>query len=281
MGTEAVTQGLQPPRIRAAREPVGQRGERKTVAQRLAFDPFVAIEPNLPGPRGVGAELDEPGTEVRVEDVEVVDPDAALLLEEVQAHRLTERRAVAGADHPLELLASDDRDDAKAALALGPFQVGADVIELAIIPARPIRLFQPQHGNLVGGRERADLAAEPIADPLKQRCGRDLVAQMPTQEAHNLATDLQIRHVRVQVQPIDTLDLERHMTLEHIVDVRHARHHRMVNATGRLCPPDPSGPRRGEAGRGARPPPANAPPVNVRPVRRLQTVGWLRPRSLT
>ena len=48
--------------------------------------------------------------------------------------------------------------------------------------------------------------------------------EMLTQEPDHLPADLQVRHVRVQVQPIDTLDLERHMTLEHVVDVRHARH---------------------------------------------------------
>jgi|SRR5579875_1790331 len=63
------------------------------------------------------------------------------------------------------------------------------------------------------------------------------MTQMLTQEADHLAADLQLRHIRVQVQPIDTLDLERHMTLEHVVDVRHARHAPMVNAEGGLCPP--------------------------------------------
>ena len=40
---------------------------------------------------------------------------------------------------------------------------------------------------------------------------------MTTEEPHDLTGDLKPRHVRVQQQPIDTLDLERHMTLEHVV----------------------------------------------------------------
>ena len=60
---------------------------------------------------------------------------------------------------------------------------------------------------------------------------------MAAQEPHHLPTDLQVRQVRVQIQPVDALDLERHMTLEHVVDVRHVRHRWMVNAKGRLCRP--------------------------------------------
>jgi len=64
------------------------------------------------------------------------------------------------------------------------------------------------------------------------------MTEMPAHKPHDLAGHLQARDVRVQQGPIDALDLERHMTLEHVVDVRHARHPRMVNANGGLRPPD-------------------------------------------
>jgi len=60
---------------------------------------------------------------------------------------------------------------------------------------------------------------------------------MATQETNNLSTDLHRRPIRVHLQPIDALDLERHVTLEHVVDVRHARHPRSMDAKGGLCPP--------------------------------------------
>ena len=60
---------------------------------------------------------------------------------------------------------------------------------------------------------------------------------MPASRTDHLPADLQPRHIRVQIQPVDALHLERHMTLEHVVDVRHARHRHRVNAEGRLCPP--------------------------------------------
>jgi len=62
---------------------------------------------------------------------------------------------------------------------------------------------------------------------------------MPTmrvQEPDHLPADLQIRDIRVQVQPIDTLDLERHMTLEHVVDVRHVSHPRSMTSIGPASP---------------------------------------------
>ena len=83
-------------------------------------------------------------------------------------------------------------------------------------------------------RERFDLSAEAIPDRPQQRRRRDLMPEMATQEPHHLTADLQLRHVRVQIQPIDTLDLERHMTLEHVIDIRHARHPRSI-PKGRLC----------------------------------------------
>ena len=81
------------------------------------------------------------------------------------------------------------------------------------------------------------------------------MAEMPAQEPHQLAANLQGRHVAVQQQPVNTLNLERHMTLEHVIDVRHARHPRMVTRRAGFAGPD-SRPATGEAGRGARPPPA-------------------------
>jgi len=63
------------------------------------------------------------------------------------------------------------------------------------------------------------------------------------------SVDLPRAIVRVQVQPIDAFDLERHMTLEHVVDVRHARTPpRMVNAKGGLCPADHSALKGGPGG---------------------------------
>ena len=110
------------------------------------------------------------------------------------------------------------------------------MVELAVIPAAAIGLLQAQDRDSLRGGERLDLADEAIADPREQRGRGNRIAQVRGQEAHDLATHLQPRHVRVQIQPIDALHLERHMTLEHLVDVRHARRPSSVHHDARACP---------------------------------------------
>ena len=53
-----------------------------------------------------------------------------------------------------------------------------NVIELAIVPARPVGLLELEDRDLALGREPLDLAAEAVADRLKQRRGGDRLAQM-------------------------------------------------------------------------------------------------------
>ena len=212
----------------------------------LAFGPLVPVDPDPREPRTVGADLDERRPEVRIEDVEVVRADPPLLPEEIQARDPRLLRSVPGAPDPLELLGHDHRDHPEAALTLRRLEVRADVIELAIIPPRAVRRCQPEHRDLAIAREPPGLGSEPITDPPQQRRRRDRMTEMTTQEPHDLTGHLQPRDVRVQQQPIDTLDLERHMTLEHVVDVRHARHPRSNDATRPV-------PQRGRPGGGLTP----------------------------
>jgi hypothetical protein len=210
----------------------------------------VPVEPDLGRIREVGADLDEARPEVGVADVEVVDADAALLAEELKAHRLRLGGAVAGADDPLELLAGDDRHDPEAPLALCGLQIGPHVVELAVIPTRAIRLFQVQDRDPLVVGEALDVAAEAVADRPQQRGRRDRLAQMARDEPHDLPTDLQARHVRIEIQPIDALDLQRHMTIENVVDVRHARHQRRIHHEAGPCPADAEPATRGRPGGG-------------------------------
>jgi hypothetical protein len=219
----------------------------------------VPVEPHLRRPRRIRADLDEPRTELRVQDVEVIGADTTLLAEEVKARDPRLAGAVAGREHPLELLAGNDRDHPKAAVSLSPLQMRADVIELAVIPPRPIRLLQRQDRDPVLLSELLDVPAETVPDPPEQRRRWNLVAQVPALEAHDLPADLQVRDVRVQVQPIDTLDLERHMTLEHVVDVRLARHPRSMDQIGPALPDRRPAPRGGRPGGGPDPLPLKGP----------------------
>src|SRR5439155_1592690 len=196
------------PDLGAGREharPERLAGGRADLAGEHERDLFGAPDADVVGDQ----RFEERRPELGVQDVEVVDPDAPLLAKEVKADGLRVHGPVAARQDPLELLAGDNRDNAEAALAFGALQVRADVIELAVVPARPIGLFELKDRNSAVGRERPDLATEPVADRAQQRRRGNLMPKMPAQEPHDLATDLQARQVCVEIEPIDALDFKR------------------------------------------------------------------------
>jgi hypothetical protein len=83
----------------------------------VPFGPLVPVEPHLGRRREVGAELDEPWAEVRVEHVEVVDPDPSFGFGLLEADASSATRALGGVEHPLELLGDDDGHHPEAAVA--------------------------------------------------------------------------------------------------------------------------------------------------------------------
>ena len=259
---QTITDGLQAGRVVAGSEPVGQLGEGDPGRGGLPLGPLVPVDPHLRRVREVAADLDEARAELAVVHVEVVRVNPPLLLDEVIAGHPGLRRAVTRPGHPLILLGNHDGGDPEAALPRGVVQVRADVVKLAVIPAGTVRFLQVQHRDAAGSGEVVHLAPEPVADLLKQRRRRDGIAQMPGQERHHLAGHLKNRAVSVQVEPVQALNLQADMSLQHLIDVHHARHATSVPREGRLVRPgalQTPTPHKGAAGRGARPPPTSAP----------------------
>jgi hypothetical protein len=110
----------------------------------------VPIDPHLGRIGEVAADLDEAGAELAVVDIEGGDADPPLALLELEVGDARPGGAVAGAEHPLELLRRYDRDHPEPALPLGPLQVGPHTVELAITPATTVRLPQVQDRDLLG-----------------------------------------------------------------------------------------------------------------------------------
>src|SRR5205085_4787458 len=52
-------------------------------------------------------------------------------------------------------------------------------------------------------------------------------------EPLNLATDLNVRHAAVHVEPINAVDLKGHVTVDHVVDIHQPRHARPPSTTAR------------------------------------------------
>jgi hypothetical protein len=181
------------------------------------------VQPHLGRVGEVGADLDEPGPELPVEDVEVVGADTALGLGPLEPHRVAVgllRRA----EHPLELLRNHDRHHPVAAGRLRPVQVGTDVVELAIVPPGTVRLVEVQDRDPLHLRVRVDVAAKPIPDLLDHRRRGDRLTQMTTELVH-LTPHLQLGDVGVQVQPVDARHVQPDMAIEHVVDVHDLAHH--------------------------------------------------------
>lgn len=168
--SEAVADRLQTSWIGAGGESVLKLRVADPLAQRCSFGPLVPVEPHLPRPRAVRAQLDERRAEVRIKDVEVVGAHAAILLEELEVRPSTRLLlAVSAREHPLKLLAGDDRHNPEASLPLGALQVRAHVVELAVIPTRAVRLLELKDRNPVLLSEPIDLATEAVADRRQQR----------------------------------------------------------------------------------------------------------------
>jgi hypothetical protein len=62
--------------------------------------------------------------------------------------------------------------------------------------------YQPHHRDVIGLGERTHRPPERGADLLQDRRRRDRAPQMLGHERHHLATDLQVRHLPIQVDPI-------------------------------------------------------------------------------
>src|SRR5205807_9466469 len=131
------------------------------------------------------------GAELPVEDIEVVAGDAAFGLRPVEPHAVGLACLLGGAEHPLELLGGDDGHHAVAPIPLGPLQVGADVIKLAVIPARTVGPLQVQDRDAVARGEGVDVPAEAVADLLDHGRRCDRLTEMTT-ELLDLPADLEV-----------------------------------------------------------------------------------------
>ena len=110
-GAKPIAELLQPIRVVAGGEPVGQFGEADPQPPGLLLGPLVAVDPYLHGIGEVAADLDERGAKLLIPHVEVVHADPPVGLGEGELWRPGTIGLAPGAgEHPLELLRDPDRD---------------------------------------------------------------------------------------------------------------------------------------------------------------------------
>ncbi len=181
----------------------------------------MAVQPDLGGIGNVAADLDEAGSKLFVEDVEVVGAHASLGLVEGEVDGSRFGCAVGASEDPLDLLGNDDGHHSRFA---GALEVGADMVQLAVVPATAVGLLQTKDRDGVTLGEGPHCLAEAVAHALEEGRRRDRVAEVSAEEADNLAADLQVGDVGVEVDAVEAVQIEHDMAIEHVVDVREVGH---------------------------------------------------------
>ena len=104
-------------------------------------------------------------------------------------------------------------------------QVATHNVDLAVT------LVEADHRDVVGLREQRDRVAERCAHLLHDRRRGNRIAQVLGHEPHHLPGDLKVRHVAVEIDPVQALQIQGHVTIQKIVHRQRFSHHpRMTQA---------------------------------------------------
>ena len=225
-GAELVTDGLQPGRVGAGGEPVGQLGEPDPGDRGLLLGPLVTVQPHLGRIWEIGADLDERWPEVEVPQVEVETGDPPVGLAEGEHDRRPVDVAFGGGEHVLVLLGHPDRRHTRQTGRSLPVQIRPHHVLLAVV------LLELHHRNVMRRGEAGDRAPEPGPDLLHDRRRRDRIPQMTGHEPGHLPAALQLRHVPVEVQPVQTLHIQRDMPVQQPCHREHLSHPNSLTPTG-------------------------------------------------
>ncbi|WP_332460495.1 hypothetical protein [Thiocapsa bogorovii] len=198
-------------RIGAGEQPVVQRLEGNARLGRLAFDVLMTVEANPRGVGKVGTEFDEQGTEVRVDQIKVV-----MVAHHRPAGEPRVRLTGVGAD----LL--DHAKTGKPLLGLADVQ---DTLRLSEV-AEPLAghvvfalyLGEGHDLHALALRKPIDRLDEGAADRGHQHRGGDLGTAMDLEEVGDPAAGLQPRLIQVEIQPIDSFELQRDPIVQQLCD---------------------------------------------------------------
>src|SRR5664279_1249176 len=196
------------------------------------------VDPNLDRIGKVGADLDERRTEIGVPQIKVETRHPPVCLGEGEPRDAVVAVMLVAGEHVLKLLGNPDRCHPGHAGSRLRVQVAAHHIDL------PVALLEPDNRDAMVLGERADVLPELGPDLLHDRRRRDPVTQMLGHERHDLPAHLQVRHVSVEIDSIQALHIEDHVTIKKIVHRQRRSHNHQPGRTR------PAGPTRTSAVRG-------------------------------
>src|SRR6185437_8403049 len=193
----------------------------------------MAIEPDLDRVRKICTDFDERWPEGLIYHIEVIGGDPPVGLGVAKARDATTALVgVVGAagEHPLKLLSHPDRGHPTASLPSEPVQVWAHHLQLAL------PLGKADHRNITLSSELHDRPPKPQPDSLQNRRGRNREPQMPGQKTDHLTRHLKVRHPAVEIDPIETLQIQTDMPIQDVVHAHHTSRHDPPPGSGQLNP---------------------------------------------
>jgi len=87
-----------------------------------------------------------------------------------------------------------------------------------------VPFFELDHRDVIHLSKAAHRLPEPGADLLEHCRGGDRHAAVIVQERHDLAAYLQQRHVTIEVDAVQALDVQHRVTIQQLRDRDHMRH---------------------------------------------------------
>jgi len=103
------------------------------------------------------------------------------------------------------------------------------VVDLAVVPARAVGFFKVRTGTLCSAA-KAFTSRRKRFPIFSSSAGEGREAEVLCEEGDHLTADLQIGDVSIEQQPVDTVDLQADVTVQHLVDVHRVRHERRDSA---------------------------------------------------
>jgi hypothetical protein len=167
--------------------------------------------------REIGTELQEKRTEVGVHRVHVEVIDHTRGLHDPRISHTLGVAALLRPEHHSLLLSPPDGQH--------PLLGGEtrQVLVHDVVLALTLDEVDPRHTLLTG--EAAHRRAEAVTDRRQRRGRGDRQPQLAVHEPHQPRRVLQLRHVDVEIHPINALHLEHHMIVEDISHAARYRHH--------------------------------------------------------
>ena len=226
LGREAVADLLQACRIGTAQNAIVERLEGDAFAGELALGVFVTVEAQLGIERKVGAELQEERAEVAVHRIDVIVVHHGGGAHDPRIGQAGDRApALLGAEHRRLLLGLADEHHAFLLVEFAQVLRHHGVLALA--------LAELHERNLMLRHEAFQLGHEVAAHRAHQRRRRQRLAAVLAKEAHDPALALQLRHIDIEVHPVDAFDRKPDMAAENIGDAL-CYHRRRLRS--RFCP---------------------------------------------